>query len=112
MQPPCANGTVCGRLRNEQGQQHSGARSGPATRRRGSARFLNQATKLYTYFVFDLPVREPVAFGPFVNLIVVWNRGISYGLFQQNTELGRWALVVISILASIALGIWIRRTSA
>ena len=72
--------------------------------------FLDQATKLYTYFVFDLPVREPVAFGPFVNLIVVWNRGISYGLFQQNTELGRWILVLVSVLASVGLSFWIGRT--
>jgi signal peptidase II len=73
---------------------------------------LDQATKLYTLFVFDLPVKEPAEIAPFVNLIVVWNRGISYGLFQQNSDLGRWALVVISILASIGLSIWIRRTSA
>ena len=49
---------------------------------------LDQATKLYTLFVFDLPVKEPVELAPFINLIVVWNRGISYGLFQQNSELG------------------------
>jgi signal peptidase II len=73
---------------------------------------LDQATKLYTLFVFDLPVREPAELTSFINLIVVWNRGISYGLFQQNSDLGRWALVVISILASIALSVWIRRTSA
>ncbi len=73
---------------------------------------LDQATKLYTLFVFDLPVKEPAEIAPFVNLIVVWNRGISYGLFQQNSDLGRWALVVISILASIGLSVWIRRTSA
>lgn len=73
---------------------------------------LDQATKLYTLFVYDLPVKEPVAFAPFVNLIVVWNRGISYGLFQQNSELGRWGLIVISILAAIGLCLWIRRTTA
>jgi signal peptidase II len=71
---------------------------------------LDQATKLYTFFVFDLPVKEPVALGPFVNLIVVWNRGISYGLFQQNTEAGRWILVLVSVVASIGLSFWITRT--
>jgi signal peptidase II len=72
---------------------------------------LDQATKLYTLFVYDLPVKEPVELAPFINLIVVWNRGISYGLFQQHTDLGRWILIVISILASIGLGFWIRRTT-
>lgn len=70
---------------------------------------LDQATKLYTLFVYSLPVKEPVELGPFVNLIVVWNRGISYGLFQQNSELGRWVLIVVSILAAIGLSLWIRR---
>jgi signal peptidase II len=73
---------------------------------------LDQATKLYTLFVYDLPVKEPVELAPFVNLIVVWNRGISYGLFQQNSDLGRYVLIVVSILAAVALSIWIRRTSA
>jgi signal peptidase II len=71
---------------------------------------VDQATKLYTLFVFDLPVREPVVVTPFINLIVVWNRGISYGLFQQHTDLGRWILMVVSILAALALTVWIRRT--
>ncbi|MXQ14404.1 signal peptidase II [Microvirga makkahensis] len=73
---------------------------------------LDQATKLYTLFVYDLPLKEPVEFAPFINLIVVWNRGISYGLFQQDGDLGRWVLIVVSILASIGLSIWIRRTGA
>ena len=73
---------------------------------------LDQVTKLYTLFVYDLPVKEPVEFASFINLIVVWNRGISYGLFQQNSELGRWGLIVISILAAIGLSVWIRRTNA
>lgn len=72
---------------------------------------LDQATKLYTLFVYDLPVKEPVALTPFLNLIVVWNRGISYGLFQQNTELGRWVLIGVSVLAALGLAVWIRRTS-
>jgi signal peptidase II len=71
---------------------------------------LDQITKLYTLFVFDLPVREPVRLTPFLDLIMVWNRGISYGLFQQHTEAGRWILVAVSLAAALALSIWIRRT--
>ncbi|WP_262029492.1 signal peptidase II [Microvirga sp. Mcv34] len=73
---------------------------------------LDQATKLYTFYVYDLPVKEPVELTSFVNLIVVWNRGISYGLFQQSTDFGRWGLIVVSILAAIGLSFWIRRTDA
>jgi signal peptidase II len=70
---------------------------------------LDQASKLYTLFVYDLPVREPVRLAPFLDLIVVWNRGISYGMFQQSTDLGRWILIVVSLAAALALSLWIRR---
>jgi signal peptidase II len=70
---------------------------------------VDQATKLYFLFVDVLSVREPVRLAPFLALIVVWNRGISYGLFQQHTELGRWALVALSLLAAAGLAVWIRR---
>ncbi|MBZ6076102.1 signal peptidase II [Microvirga sp. WGZ8] len=72
----------------------------------------DQATKIYYLFVYDLPVREPVVLNPFLSLIVVWNRGISYGLFQQHTDLGRWILIVVSIAAAVGLSFWIRRTTA
>jgi signal peptidase II len=56
-------------------------------------------------------VKEPVELAPFVKLIMVWNRGISYGLFQQNSDLGRWVLIVVSILAAIGLSFWISRAA-
>jgi signal peptidase II len=71
----------------------------------------DQASKLFLLFGFELPMREPVALGPFVNLIVVWNRGISYGLFQQGTDLGRWLLIGLSIIATIGIGVWIGRAA-
>ncbi|HEX2727141.1 MAG TPA: signal peptidase II, partial [Beijerinckiaceae bacterium] len=40
----------------------------------------------------------------------VWNRGISYGLFQQHTEIGRWVLLGISIAAAVGLSLWMART--
>lgn len=72
---------------------------------------LDQATKLYLLFVDVLSLREPVRLAPFLELIVVWNRGISYGLFQQHTEFGRWALVALSIVAAIGLSIWLARAA-
>jgi signal peptidase II len=70
---------------------------------------LDQASKLYFLFVDALALRQPVALAPFLDLVVVWNRGISYGLFQQHTELGRWALVLLSIIAAVGLSAWLVR---
>lgn len=71
---------------------------------------LDQASKLYLLFVFELFLHEPVSLGPFAELIVVWNRGISYGLLQQETDLGRWLLVGFSLSVAIGLGVWMLRT--
>ena len=71
---------------------------------------LDQASKLYLLFVAVLPIREPIVLAPFLELIVVWNRGISYGLFQQGSEIGRWALVVLSLAAAGGLSVWMART--
>ena len=69
----------------------------------------DQASKLWLLFVFDLPLREPVPLAPFVDLVVVWNRGVSYGLFQQSSDFGRWLLVGLSIVAAIGLSVWMAR---
>jgi signal peptidase II len=71
---------------------------------------LDQVSKLGLLFVYDLPVKEPVVVAPFLDLMVVWNRGISYGLFQQHTELGRWVLLGISVAAAVGLSLWMART--
>jgi len=70
---------------------------------------LDQGSKLGLLFGYDLPIREPVVLGPFVNLIVVWNRGISYGLFQQHSDVGRWLLTALSIAAALGLFLWMHR---
>jgi len=71
---------------------------------------LDQASKLGLLFGYDLPVKEPVVVAPFLDLMVVWNRGISYGLFQQHTDVGRWVLLGISVAAAIGLSLWMART--
>jgi signal peptidase II len=73
---------------------------------------LDQASKLWLLFGLVLPLREPVVLAPFAELIVVWNRGISYGLFQQHTELGRWLLLAVSAVAVVLLSVWMLRAAS
>jgi signal peptidase II len=73
---------------------------------------LDQASKLYLLFGYDLPVREPLILASFLELIVVWNRGISYGLFQQDSELGRWVLLAVMIGAAFGLSVWMARATS
>ena len=44
----------------------------------------------------------------FFNLVIVWNRGISFGMFQSG-ETGRWLLVGFSSLVCFGLSIWLLR---
>jgi signal peptidase II len=52
-----------------------------------------------------------VALLPFAELRLVWNHGISYGLFQQHSDIGRWLLIAVSVAATIGLAIWLSRTT-
>jgi signal peptidase II len=56
--------------------------------------------------------RPPIRVAPFFDLTLVWNRGISYGLFQQHEDWGRWGLVALSVAAAIGLSVWLRRSRA
>lgn len=70
---------------------------------------LDQLSKHWILFVYDLPARisEQVA-GPFF-LTMVWNQGVSFGLLRADQDLGRWLLVAFSVAVAIALAIWARR---
>ncbi len=70
----------------------------------------DQLSKLWILFVVRLEDTGPWQLLPFMEFVMVWNRGISYGLFQQSSNLGRWALVVLSIAAAIWLSFWLRRS--
>ncbi|MCP8939190.1 signal peptidase II [Alsobacter sp. SYSU M60028] len=69
----------------------------------------DQAVKAWVLYVFRLQDRPPVRVAPLFELVLVWNRGISYGLFQQHEDWGRYGLVAVSVVASVGLAIWLRR---
>lgn len=71
---------------------------------------LDQALKLWLLFAFDLPGRGVVRLTPFFDLVLIWNRGISYGLFQQDGPLGRWLLLGLTAAAIVLLWIWLARS--
>jgi signal peptidase II len=38
---------------------------------------IDQASKLWLLYVFDIEARIPVRLTPFLDLVLVWNKGIS-----------------------------------
>ncbi|NJO54664.1 MAG: hypothetical protein HC829_07335, partial [Bacteroidales bacterium] len=61
---------------------------------------IDQAFKLWMIYGFGIADRGIVAVGPYLDLVMAWNTGISYGLFQQDGDLGRWLLVGIKAVAA------------
>jgi signal peptidase II len=68
---------------------------------------LDQASKVYLLLVFDLAANGPVRLGPFIDIILARNTGISYGLFQTQGPLGQWVLLGFKAVAVLLLWIWL-----
>jgi signal peptidase II len=73
---------------------------------------VDQAAKLWLLFGFDLAARAPVRLGPFIDLVLAWNTGISYGLFPQVGPLGQWALLGVKAVAVVLLWIWLAQAGS
>ena len=73
---------------------------------------LDQALKLWLLFVFDLQNRGIVNLTPFLDLVLIWNRGISYGMFQQRGPYGQWVLLALNAVAVVLLWIWLARSTS
>ena len=70
----------------------------------------DQASKLWLLRGFDLPGRSPVSVAPGVDLVMAWNRGVSYSLLTSDTDAGRWLLIAATCAASLALAVWLWRS--
>jgi signal peptidase II len=73
---------------------------------------VDQATKLWLLDVFDLADRGVVTVTRFLDLVLVWNTGISYGLFPQEGEIGQWVLLAVKAAAVVLLWVWLARAGS
>ena len=71
---------------------------------------LDQATKLWLLYGFGLTEHARVPVTSFLDLVLAWNPGISYGLFQQVGPLGQWVLLALKVIAVVLLLVWLART--
>jgi signal peptidase II len=71
----------------------------------------DQASKLWLLFGLNMIEGQRIAVAPFFDLYLMSNTGISYSLFRQTTATGRLALLGLTILAIVLLGVWLWRTT-
>lgn len=70
----------------------------------------DQASKLWLLHVFELGRRGIVEVGPFFDLVLAWNTGISYGWFQDTGPLWQAVLLAIKAAAVVLLAVWMARS--
>jgi len=74
---------------------------------------VDQASKFWLLDGFDIASRQPVTVTPFIDLLLVFNTGISYGLFPQSGgTAGEWALFALKVVAVIFLWLWLARAAS
>lgn len=85
---------------------------------------LDQAVKSFFLYNWDFincaPCRTfaeqcnlcaPVEVFPFFNIVMVWNYGVSFGLFPAEDEIARYVLIGFQLFVSVALFVWLLNVS-
>jgi signal peptidase II len=68
---------------------------------------LDQTHKWWMLSVYDIGSRGAVPLAPYFELVLTWNRGVSYGLFRADQQ--GW-LVALSLGLSLGLWVWACRS--
>jgi signal peptidase II len=78
----------------------------------GLAFIADQASKnllLYGLHFFALGPAARIDVLPFFNVVMVWNPGVSYGLFPAGSLTGTLLLIILSLAAVIGLSWWLSK---
>jgi signal peptidase II len=73
---------------------------------------LDQTVKVWLLYDFGLTEQSRVPVTPFLDLVLAWNTGISYGFLQSPGPLWQWALLAFKIVAVALLLAWLARAAS
>ncbi len=68
---------------------------------------VDQGHKWWMLGPFDIAARQPVRIAPFMDLVLAWNPGVSYGWFSSLGESGKWILIGVSLVIVAMLLAWL-----
>ena len=71
----------------------------------------DQANKLFLLDVYDIEIRQPLRLGPYLDVVMAKNPGISYSLLSAHSAAGRWGLVAFVAIASGLIAWWLWRAT-
>lgn len=69
----------------------------------------DQLSKVWILDIFRLQDRGLVEVLPVFNLVLVWNRGVSFGLFAAGSDMARWLLIALTFGIALLVLLWLRR---
>jgi signal peptidase II len=72
---------------------------------------LDQLTKWWLLADIMNPPKTLTLTG-FFNLVLVWNRGVSFGMFGSHSQWGPILLTALALAISVALLLWLRRVES
>jgi signal peptidase II len=72
----------------------------------------DQASKWWILHRIDLPRVHQVVLLPVLNLTLVWNRGVTFGLFNGSSPWNALILSALALAVVIALGFWLHRAES
>lgn len=71
----------------------------------------DQASKLWLLHGLKMVAHDRITIAPFLDFELLWNPGISFSLFQQDTAAGRWILLGLTLAATLLLSVWLWRVN-
>jgi signal peptidase II len=75
----------------------------------------DQGSKLFLLYVLGfarMGAGDTIPVLPFFNLVMVWNPGVSYGLFPAQSVWGKYALIALAVAAIVGLSWWLWNTTS
>lgn len=69
---------------------------------------LDRVSKWWFIDVYELPLKGTVEILPIFDVVMVWNRGVSFGFLSANDDFGRWALVAMNLVIVAVLLYWLK----
>src|ERR1700722_11848955 len=94
-------------------RRRGGMRSGSATRLGIVSALVvlaaDQGSKYWILKVLDLPDLRQLELLPVLNLTMVWNQGVTFGLLNGLGSWSHFFLAAVALLVVAALAVWLRR---
>ena len=72
---------------------------------------IDQGSKQWLLRGYDIAARQPVRLAAVLDIVLAWNKGISYSLFTTDSRYGPWILLAVTLAVTAVLIVWLWRAT-